>query len=325
MTADSGDEAAREARRRRDSFHIGYGEGHDFEADVLRDCLVATHRFLAEISGEMAADAALDALVGSVFGGKVAQGGWRDKLSEHEGELYSDLPMGQVFHDLNAYAHHGVVLSSEATPDERRETLRRLLEVAGAFVALIPLKEWNIDGSDLSRTLILARGRWALDNDCPIEAPALAAFGGVSEQRVRNMMSKTEGSLRSVSGRIPAKDALDWLRKRPKHFRLSVWLDQEPDALPGIAPGRLERVVFTPVAADGSVFHPGLRRKGFFLLGAEAEDLRVASFEEALEALQTMNTPVWRRPTGREHWTRVQGIHWERATMDDLEALALPE
>ncbi len=154
MTADPGDVAAQEARRRRDSFHVEYGEGRDFEADVLRDCLVATHRFLAEIAGEMPADAALDVLVGSVFGGKVAQGGWRDKLSEHEGELYSDLAMGQVFHDLNAYAHHGVVLSSGATVEERRETLQHLLDVAGRFFTLIPLKEWSIDGSDLSHTLM---------------------------------------------------------------------------------------------------------------------------------------------------------------------------
>ncbi|HET7347959.1 MAG TPA: hypothetical protein VFJ10_11545, partial [Acidobacteriaceae bacterium] len=65
-------------------------------------------------------------------------------------------------------------------------------------------------------------------------------------------------------------------------------------------PGRLEQFVFVPIGADGSMFHPGLKRDGNFLLGAGTEDLRVGNFEEALAQLQAMVTPVWRRPTGRE-------------------------
>lgn len=106
-TRTTGVSAAEEAERRRDHFHLDYGQEHQFEPDVLRDCVVATHRFLVEIAGEMAADAALDTLVREVFGCEVPQGGWLAHLGEHEGDLFSHLPMGEVFHDLNAHAYQG--------------------------------------------------------------------------------------------------------------------------------------------------------------------------------------------------------------------------
>ena len=40
-------------------------------------------------------------------------------------------------------------------------------------------------------------------------------------------------------------------------------------------------------------------------------------FEAALERLQRMILPVWRRPTTLDHWTRVQGVRWERMTLDE--------
>lgn len=137
---------AEEADRRRDDFHLDYGSVRDFEVNVLRECIVATHRFLSEIASEISADAALDAFAKDVFGGEVPQGGWQEKLNHHDGDLYSDLRMGQVFHDLNAYAHNGVALISGATPEERRDYIRGLIEGAEAFGALIPFKEWGIEG-----------------------------------------------------------------------------------------------------------------------------------------------------------------------------------
>lgn len=319
MARSADESAAAEARRRRDEFHFDYGNQHQFEADVLRDCLIATHAFLSEIAGEMAADDALDSLTRAVFTKDVSPGAWRAVLEEYDGHLFSDLPMGQVFHDLNAYAYHGVALTSGATADEREAYIRGLLERASHFEALIPFAVWGIDGGDLSRTLMLAHGRWALDHGDAIEPQALAIFGGVSERRIRNMMSRTEALFSPKDGRIPADQALDWLRGKPKHFRPSLWQAQDPDEPLDLEPGRLEQVVFVPVGADGSFFHPGLKRQGVFLLGAGAEDIKVTKFEDALAELQAMVTPVWRRPAGRELWTRVQGIRWERMTMELLE------
>ena len=42
--------------------------------------------------------------------------------------------------------------------------------------------QWQLNESnELSRLVTIARNRWALDNDEPVEPVALAYFGGVSE------------------------------------------------------------------------------------------------------------------------------------------------
>ena len=46
---------------------------------------------------------------------------------------------------------------------------------------------------------MLARNRWALDNMQPIEPAALAYFGGLSEGRVRNMMSGSKPDLANIA------------------------------------------------------------------------------------------------------------------------------
>ena len=311
-----------EAGKRRDRFHDDFGDEGDFAGDVLRDCLVASHRFVAEIVGREAADTGFDAMIGCFYAHDVKEQGWNGALLDNDGGLYSDLVMGQVFHDLNAYAYEGIALNGGASTEDRRELLARLIGHAERFHSLVPFKPWGIEGGDLERTMLLTRGRWALDNDETIEAPALAIFGGVSEQRIRNMMSKTEKLFSNVGGRIPAKEALRWLRHKPESFRPSIWKDQETfDDLPGIAAGSLAQVFFVPVGSDGSVFHPGLMRDGRFLLGGEADDLVAEDFEAALGQLQGMVTPVWRRPTQRGLWTRVQGVRWERMTMDELQRI----
>jgi hypothetical protein len=96
----------REASRRRDTFHHGFGQEGDFAADVLRDCLIASHGFVAEIVSQEAADTGFDAMIGCLFEEDVRQHGWEGALHENDGMLYSELAMGQVFHDLNAYRRH---------------------------------------------------------------------------------------------------------------------------------------------------------------------------------------------------------------------------
>lgn len=310
----------REAEQHKARFHLDYGKDGQFESDVLRACIEATHTFLSEIGGHAAADAAVDAFVERVFGERCTRGAWRDQLDEHESEIFSSCAMGQVFHDLNAYAHEGIALTSEPDVEEREAYIHGLIKAAEQFEKLVPFREWSIKGGDLSRTLMLARGRWALDHGQPIEPPALAAFGGVTERRIRNMMSRTEALFSPKDGGVPADQALDWLRSRPKYFRPSFWTVQKPDEPWEVQPGRLDDVLFVPVGADGSVFHPALKRDGHFLLGAEAEDHLVADYHEALVELQAMVTPVWRRPTASARWTRVRGVRWERMTMGELQA-----
>ncbi|WP_347268601.1 3'-5' exonuclease [Paracoccus sp. (in: a-proteobacteria)] len=65
-----------------------------------------------------------------------------------------------------------------------------------------------------------------------------------------------------------------------------------------------------PYAADGTCFHPGLARRGFFTIGAKGSETRHASFEEALTLLREMETPRWRRPNSAGNWGIVSGCSW---------------
>ena len=92
--------------------------------------------------------------------------------------------------------------------------------------------------------------------------------------------------------------ALTWLQKR-KGFLHSIWSSEDrddhgPDApLPPVAP---ERLIFVPVARDGSLFHPDLVRGGKYQIGAKGEEQYFDNFDDALTALNAMPIPRWRRP-----------------------------
>ncbi len=114
-------------------------------------------------------------------------------------------------------------------------------------------------------------------------------------------------ALRSMS-------ALTWLQKR-KDFLNSIWAEGEPAAPKGSGPGvsvELDRMIFVPVARDGSIFNPDLVRGGVYQIGAKGEEQNFRTFAEALSALNAMPVPRWRRPNEKGHWGIVSGVGWQR-------------
>jgi len=168
----------------------------------------------------------------------------------------------------------------------------------------------------------MAQGRWALDHAAPIEAPALALLGGVSERRVRNMMSTGEAGLQAEKGRVTAASALAWLTDR-ESFRPSVWrTDQRFEAMQRSEPLDPDEVRFVPVTEKGEMFHPGLRRDGVYAICEGDEEHGEDDYEVALALLQTLQPPTWRRPAPGGRWTRVKGHKWERVTRRELDEIA---
>lgn len=158
----------------------------------------------------------------------------------------------------------------------------------------------------------LALSRHALDiGEGDVDLQSLALFGGVTEGRIRNILSSGDGGLEKVGQRVTATSAAAWLKGR-KEFFASIW--QQPDEATPEAPSPdfSDDVVFVPVAADGSYFHPGLSRGGKFMIGAKGEEVPHSSFDEALSALQKMATPRWRRPNEAGNWGIVSGRDWKR-------------
>ena len=171
--------------------------------------------------------------------------------------------------------------------------------------------------------MLLARGRWNLDHGLPIAAPALAILGGVSQGRMRNMLSGKTAVFHSENGMVPAHEALGWLQKKDTFFP-SIWRDERIDWSPGDASEpELEDPLFVPEARDGSVFHPGLTRRGQYTVGSKGEEVRYENFDEALQALTRMPIPRWRQP-GKgtaPSWSLVTGLSWKRTTMSELKAI----
>jgi hypothetical protein len=162
----------------------------------------------------------------------------------------------------------------------------------------------------------LARNRWALDNNQPIEPFALAKFGGVTEARIRNMMAGANSQFTNKDGLIPAREALAWLEDRETFFD-SIWRAQ-PNPWHEATKESVMQPVFLPVARDGSVFHPGLARKQGFQVGPKGEERFIEDFGEALSELHRMDIPYWRRPNEKGKPGIVRGIKWERYDLNAL-------
>ena len=117
---------------------------------------------------------------------------------------------------------------------------------------------------------------------------------------------------RGPNGGIVALSALSWLQRR-KDFLQSIWNEDERlEEGPEGAAIEAGRMIFVPVARDGSIFNPGLIRGGKYQIGAKGEEQDFDSFEAALDALNAMPVPRWRRPNELGNWGIVSGIAWQR-------------
>ncbi|MEY9387557.1 hypothetical protein ABIF93_005814 [Bradyrhizobium japonicum] len=312
------------AEERAAIFHEQYGNDGDAAA-TLADIVTAAGNFLTRIVGKEEVDAGMARMIAGVLnasGGKLDDpSDWREALDGASSYCYSEWVLGTHLHDLAAYALYGIVLDGAENADEREENLERAISHAEQFLLATPASQWNIPtNSDLHRFVLMARNRWALDHGKPIEPAALAVFGGVSEGRIRNMMSGEKRIFSPVEGKIHAQEALAWLSDRPEFWN-SIWREQ---ALPQYAAKHspLERAVFVPVARDDSTFHPGLKRGAGYTIGAKGSEIQVVEFEEALGELQRMPIPYWRRPNAVGNWGTVSGVRWARLDAADLEILA---
>ncbi|MES2336252.1 MAG: hypothetical protein V4551_16475 [Pseudomonadota bacterium] len=285
--------------------------------EVLRDTLQTVELLRGE-------SAAAGPLLDLISGGTDRAETWRDAIRAPSLSLLDAEWVGAVFLDhAGLYGLYGV------TPEEISFGERDLwLAKLG-----LGLLDWESiaqrrPDSRVALILKLARSRYVLDKDISpenacreeeeystlddaVDVEALAIFGGVTEGRIRNILSSGDGGLEKVGQRVTAVSAAAWLKGR-KEFFASIW--QQPDEVVPEAPSPdfSDEVVFVPVAADGSHFHPGLARGGKFMIGAKGEEVQYGSFDEALSTLQKMATPRWRRPNEAGNWGIVSGRDWKR-------------
>lgn len=307
-----------------------FSDYYDYENDpavTLVDLVRSAGEFLEKIVGAAAVEAGMKQIIGPLAGGDDTT--WRDDLENGESGAFSEWPLGQMLHDLSAYAYYGIDLSVREDEDaaEISARLQGMVEAATEFLRICPLEAWlgEARSQQLETTILLARNRWALDHDRPVEPEALAIFGGVKMSRMRNMLAGKDPELRRENGLVPAHEAHSWLAGRDGYYP-SIWKtarptgDDDDESFPVSAP------LFVPAARDGSVFHPGLERRYGFTIGEKGREVQIRTYEEALRLLQEMPVPAWRRPaSGRGGWSIVRGVSWARVSLEELDRRARSE
>lgn len=311
---------AQEVERRAWMFHESFGEDGFFDESIVK-CLEAIHALCELIFGHEAADSGFDEMLSSFFADTVATVGWRKTVEEEYHGLYSSLPIGTLFHDLEAYAEHGIVLQQIADLDERRSVLKNQVALASSLLDLMPVEAWGLKAEHLMKVAYHSRIRWKLDNGEPVNGYELSAVSGLALQTVKNNLGNEEKAIVGNMRRIEAKEALAWLAT--KGFKDSIWKLQGHDETQAMPLEPISNIAFVPVATDGSVFGPHLRQDGLFRVGSDTHEEKVGTFKEALAVLQSAAIPIWRRPTEKGRWTRVRGVGWKRMTQAELDRLSL--
>lgn len=74
-----------------------------------------------------------------------------------------------------------------------------------------------------------------------------------------------------------------------------------------------------PVARDGSVFAPVLKRSTGYWIGAKGTESLVPSFRDALSELTRMSLARWRRPNTKGNWGIVSAADWVEIEIDQSE------
>lgn len=180
---------------------------------------------------------------------------------------------------------------------------------------------WGFDV--ISRTILAARGRLAVDGNQPMTVHELAALSGVAPKRVQNAIyaKSDQAPVVDEDGLITPASARQWLDA--KGFLPSLWQDWSgneylDDAAQVETQVEKDDFVFVPEASDGSLFSPNGCARGsgddrYYTIGEKGTERTVVTYEEALEELTRMVTPSWRRPNSSGNWGVVRAERWRRA------------
>ena len=297
--------------------------GHyDRPDDTIEVCLDYIQSICAALVGEEEAAAGIDTMVASYFNDDVQRVGWMEALKDNSSEVYSELPLGIIFHDLQAYGDYGIVVGNFQTEADREDAIRMRIKQARAFIKSVPLALWGLDEDYFAKIWAKSSARWKLDNDEPLTASDLAALSGRALQTIRNKMAGENKQIRGKNGLVDSLQARIWLNSH-KSFLDSIWREVPTSDVSSNRPESPKvEPIFVPVGNDGSVFHSGLVRDGRFEIGSEMNLEKLSSYAEALKVLQEMEVPIWKRPTKGGVWTNVRGVSWRRVTEQELNEIS---
>tara|TARA_R110000868_G_scaffold123868_3_gene327733 strand:- start:2966 stop:3937 length:972 start_codon:yes stop_codon:yes gene_type:complete len=241
--------------------------------------------------------------------GNSAPSTWREALEMIGINALVSWTTSESFRELGLYGRYGVVFTETSSIDREAHILSQLSK-AEEIIEAFNIKHVAGETNVLNKIVNLARSRHNIDRQVgDVDPMSLALLGGISEGRIRNMMSGQKRELENTGGRISSSSALAWLQGRDEFFD-SIW-DQAEEESHETEIGLLRDVIFVPRSKDHSIFHPGLVRKGNFQIGNKNNEESFSCFEEALTALQKMGSSAsWRRPNSSGNWGIVKVDTW---------------
>lgn len=305
-----------EIAERTDEFHELFG-GQEFLEDSILEAINEVGKITAMLFGEDNADAAFEKLIAHSF--TLEDDGWFATLEENANALYSETPAGNLLHDLTAYADYGIVLRTCRSRNERERHLGEQVREGIELLRVVGRLLEDQRSSPIWRIVTKAHARWKLDLGEPLTRIDLVLLSGLAEQSVRNRLAEKNSGIDGTIDHVAAAQALPWLSKQKK-FVSSLWRYQDDTDVIADLETYVAEPLFVPVAPDTSVFHPELKKDGTYIVGETGSEREFTDFDEALQALQAMLVPTWRRPTEKGRWTQVRAIEWRRV---DREALFL--
>lgn len=303
------------AEERREAFSETFADSHDWDyAQWLHEL---TQEALEHIEGLMGAELAAGPLRQLIQ--PVADIGypnaetWRDVMDDVSA-FFGVLPIASRFSDALLYGLYGVT-PEEIVVENRAEWLNTLVTEIAGFAARSDVQKLGNGDNALLGIADLSASRHAIDiGQGEVDAHSMAILGGITEGRVRNLLSGAGSALeRGQNGGVVAMSAASWLQKK-KGFLASIWREEKrPSDGPDTGTTILsEKMIFVPVARDGSMFTPDLMRNDAYRIGAKGEEEGIPGFAEALERLNAMAVPRWRRPNEKGLWGIVSGVAWQR-------------
>lgn len=309
------------ATERREAFqNDGYGFAQEEDAhywDYAAPLAGLVEAALERVEGLFGADAAAGPLfdllepVSRISGPATT---WRQVIENDTLAFADALPVSRRLDDALLYGRYGIT-AEDVPVAQRLDWLEALVAEVTRFAARADVADETLDTGVFTRIANLAATRLAIDTGRgEADVPSTAILGGVTEGRVRNLMSGANSPLeRGPNGGIVAMNAAAWLQKK-KGYIASIWQNdaEEEDEVPDGPAIPADRMIFVPVARDGTMFTPDLMRNDAYRIGAKGEEVDIPGFEEALARLNAMPVPRWRRPNEKGIWGIVSGVSWQR-------------
>lgn len=235
-------------------------------------------------------------------------------------------PISLLYSRLSWYGEDGKYHYNDTEKWTESDVLKSELELAKKFHERLPSNWLTLSETDgkgaFGRILQTAEARYALDTGRGLTSDQIVVLSGVSKRSVQNALSKKdEGLTADADGVIANSVAITWLGNRRNFVFTELYRPDEIIEENDIDEGDEqdgEEYVYVPVTDDGAVFLPEMRRGSGYQIGKYGDETYYQDYFEALEKLQTMKAPKFRRPNPEGNWgIKVVG-HWKRVALDDL-------